>query len=87
MINAILFSLIHRCHNYSKKKVEERCRARCVLVNGVVKSLTGGPHNHMPHTDKIEKIEKRQTNPIDSTLEYWAFENLSDVEIEEDIII
>lgn len=51
-----------------------------MLVNGIVKSLTGGPHNHPPHTDKIDKIQKR-SEPIESTMEYWALENLSDVEI------
>lgn len=81
------FFTFHRCHNYSKKKVEDRCRARCVLVNGIVKSLTGGPHNHPPHTDKIDKIQKR-SEPIESTLyEYWNLENLSDVEIGEDDIV
>lgn len=83
---------MHRCHNYSKKKVEERCRARCVLVNGLVKSLTGGPHNHPPHTEKIEKIQKR-SEPTENVIhtEYWSLENLSDVEIgeyqEDNIII
>lgn len=48
-----------RCHNYSKKQADQRCRARCVVFNGVLKSLTGGPHNHLPHTEKIEKITKR----------------------------
>lgn len=86
------FSNPHRCHNYSKKKVEERCRARCVLVNGLVKSLTGGPHNHPPHTEKIEKIQKR-SEPTENIIhtEYWSLENLSDVEIgeyqEDNIII
>lgn len=48
-----------RCHNYSKRLVEQRCRARCVIVNGCVKSLTGGQHNHPPHTEKINKITRR----------------------------
>lgn len=85
LIEFVFFDLIYRCHNYSKKKQEDRCRARCVLVNGCVKALTGGPHNHPPHTDKIDKIEKRQTN-VTNTLEYWSFENLSDVELEDDIM-
>lgn len=78
--------MLFRCHNYSKKKVEDRCRARCVLVNGIVKSLTGGQHNHLPHTDKIAKILKRQDEadsppPSLNKVEYWTMENLSDVEI------
>ncbi|XP_020813461.1 modifier of mdg4-like isoform X4 [Drosophila serrata] len=48
-----------RCHNYSKKVHEMRCRSRCVLENGRLKSVTGGLHNHQPHTDKIEKIVQR----------------------------
>lgn len=48
-----------RCHNYSKRLVEQRCRARCVIVDGEVQSLTGGQHNHPPHTDKINKISQR----------------------------
>lgn len=48
-----------RCHNYSKKQADQRCRARCVLLDGILKSVTGGLHNHPPHTDKIEKILKR----------------------------
>lgn len=48
-----------RCHNYSRKRKEERCKARCVIVDGMIKSLTGGEHNHPPHTDKINKITKR----------------------------
>lgn len=81
------FSCPHRCHNYSKKRVEERCRARCVLVNGIVKALTGGPHNHLPHTEKIAKIQKR-SDPLETALEYWPFEQLSDVEIgDEDIMM
>lgn len=71
--------------------MEERCRARCVLVNGCVKALTGGSHNHPPHTEKIDKIQKR-SEPIENVMhtEYWSLENLSDVEIgdyQEDIII
>lgn len=45
-----------RCHNYSKKLQQERCRSRCVLENGKLKGLSGGPHNHPPHTDKITKM-------------------------------
>ncbi|XP_017003634.2 modifier of mdg4-like isoform X3 [Drosophila takahashii] len=48
-----------RCHNYSKKLHEMRCRSRCVLENGRLKSITGGPHNHQPHTEKIDKIIMR----------------------------
>lgn len=48
-----------RCHNYSKKQLEDRCRARCVIENGKIKSMTGGFHNHLPHTEKIAKILKR----------------------------
>lgn len=83
----ILYSFpSRRCHNYSKKKVEERCRARCVLVDGLVKSLTGGAHNHPPHTDKINKIQKR-TEPDENNVEYWSFENLSDVDMGDDDIV
>lgn len=45
-----------RCHNYSKREIEKRCRARCVIENGKIKALTGGEHNHPPHTEKIAKI-------------------------------
>ncbi|XP_018790311.1 PREDICTED: modifier of mdg4-like isoform X5 [Bactrocera latifrons] len=48
-----------RCHNYSKKVQSERCRARCVLEDGKLKSETGGLHNHPPHTEKIEKMIER----------------------------
>ncbi|KRG00205.1 uncharacterized protein Dwil_GK27753, partial [Drosophila willistoni] len=48
-----------RCHNYSKKVHEQRCRSRCVLENGKLKSITGGLHNHLPHTEKIDKIIQR----------------------------
>lgn len=48
-----------RCHNYSKKQAELRCRARCVVVDDLVQSMTGGPHNHLPHKDKIEKFMRR----------------------------
>lgn len=81
-----------RCHNYSKKRPDERCRARCVLVDGIVKQLTGGPHNHMPHTEKIEKILKRsdtyENQQPTTKVEYWPMETLSDVEISEvDIVL
>lgn len=58
-----------------------------MLVNDVVKSLTGGPHNHPPHTDKIIKIQKR-SEPIDSPLEYWAMDD-TDVEyaVDDDIVL
>ncbi|XP_041447584.1 uncharacterized protein LOC121403821 [Drosophila obscura] len=56
-----------RCHNYSKKKHEQRCRSRCVLENGKLKNITGGPHNHMPHTEKIDKILQRNRLAIASS--------------------
>lgn len=48
-----------RCHNYSKKMVEQRCRARCVILNGKIQAMTGGEHKHPPHTEKISKILMR----------------------------
>lgn len=48
-----------RCHNYSKKMKSERCRSRCVLENGTLKCLSGGEHNHPPHTEKIAKMMDR----------------------------
>lgn len=45
-----------RCHNYSKREISQRCRARCMVVDGKLKALTGGGHNHPPHTEKIQKI-------------------------------
>ncbi|XP_013102002.1 modifier of mdg4 isoform X7 [Stomoxys calcitrans] len=48
-----------RCHNYSKKIQSERCRSRCVLENGRLKCLSGGEHNHPPHTEKISKMIDR----------------------------
>lgn len=50
-----------RCHNYSKKRPEERCKARCVIENQKLKALTGTTHNHPPHTEKIEKISKKNS--------------------------
>lgn len=59
-----------RCHNYSKKLQEERCRSRCVLENGKLKGLSGGQHNHPPHTDKIAKmiVRNRMTGQNTGTL-------------------
>nr|XP_029723696.1 modifier of mdg4-like isoform X8 [Aedes albopictus] len=57
-----------RCHNYSRKKKEERCRARCVIVNGRLSALTGTQHNHDPHTEKIAKISRRN-NMVDEVLD------------------
>uniref|UniRef100_A0A182VAT6 BTB domain-containing protein n=1 Tax=Anopheles merus TaxID=30066 RepID=A0A182VAT6_ANOME len=48
-----------RCHNYSRKVKEERCRARCVVKSGRLSALTGAQHNHPPHTEKIERIVRR----------------------------
>nr|XP_049461666.1 modifier of mdg4-like isoform X1 [Anopheles coluzzii] len=48
-----------RCHNYSRKVKEERCRARCVVKSGRLSALTGAQHNHPPHTEKIERIARR----------------------------
>ncbi|XP_049532469.1 modifier of mdg4-like isoform X7 [Anopheles darlingi] len=48
-----------RCHNYSRKIKEERCRARCVVKNGRLSALTGAQHNHPPHTEKIQRIIRR----------------------------
>ncbi|XP_044313226.1 modifier of mdg4-like isoform X5 [Drosophila rhopaloa] len=56
-----------RCHNYSKKVHEMRCRSRCVLENGRLKSVTGGLHNHQPHTEKIDKIVQRNKMAAVST--------------------
>lgn len=36
--------------------VEQRCRARCVILDGKIQAMTGGDHNHPPHTEKISKI-------------------------------
>ncbi|EAT37414.1 AAEL010576-PD [Aedes aegypti] len=57
-----------RCHNYSRKIKEERCRARCVIVNGKLSALTGTQHNHDPHTEKIAKISRRN-NMVDKVLD------------------
>lgn len=86
-VKSIFIFHCNRCHNYSKKKIEERCRARCVLVDGIVKALTGGQHNHAPHTEKILKIQKR-SDPLNDVApvqtvkqyEYWTMENLSEAE-------
>ncbi|KAG4068005.1 hypothetical protein HA402_010691 [Bradysia odoriphaga] len=51
-----------RCHNYSKRQVDQRCRARCVIVDDKLKALTGGQHNHPPHTEKIQKICRRHNS-------------------------
>jgi FLYWCH zinc finger domain len=53
-----------RCHNYSRKIKEERCRARCVIIDGQIKAMTGGPHNHPAHTQKIEKIRRRNSPSV-----------------------
>lgn len=47
-----------RCHNYSKKPPQVRCRARCVIANGKISIMTGF-HNHPPHTEKIKKLSNR----------------------------
>lgn len=47
-----------RCHNYSKKPPQARCRARCVIANGKINTMTGS-HNHPPHAEKIKKLAKR----------------------------
>ncbi|XP_065073200.1 modifier of mdg4-like isoform X6 [Ochlerotatus camptorhynchus] len=57
-----------RCHNYSRKKKEERCRARCVIVDGRLSALTGTLHNHAAHTEKIAKISRRN-NMVDDVLD------------------
>lgn len=68
--------------------MEERCRARCVLVDGIVKTLTGGPHNHSPHTEKITKILKRnernESNEVrdEAKVEYWMMDSLTDSSIQ-----
>lgn len=46
-------------HTHRKVK-EERCRARCLVSNGKIVSFTGGKHNHPPHTEKIEKICRKE---------------------------
>lgn len=48
-----------RCHNYSRRVKEERCRARCVVKNGRFSAFTGAQHNHPPHTEKINRIVAR----------------------------
>jgi FLYWCH zinc finger domain len=60
-----------RCHNYSRKIKEERCRARCVVIDGQIKAMTGGPHNHPAHTQKIEKIRRRtmSTSKLEETMD------------------
>lgn len=54
-----------RCHNYSKKAATDRCRARCVIVDGRVQAMTGGDHNHAPHTAKIQRILSRRVDVDD----------------------
>lgn len=56
-----------RCHNYSKKIQSERCRSRCVLENGKLKCLSGGEHNHPPHTEKISKMIDRNRSTAHHT--------------------
>lgn len=74
-----------RCHNYSKKAVDQRCRARCVIEDGQLRSLTGGEHNHGPHTEKIAKILRRNrlTDEHQTYLQHQSFadnevDNLAD---------
>lgn len=43
-----------------RKNKEERCRARCLVAEGRLISMTGGLHNHPPHTEKINKIFKKE---------------------------
>lgn len=52
--------LIFESSTFSRKKKEERCRARCLVSNGKIICLTGGKHNHPPHTEKIQKIFKKE---------------------------
>lgn len=63
-----------RCHNYSRKVKEERCRARCVVKNGRLSALTGTQHNHPPHTEKIERIVRR--NHADEVQEQHMTHNM-----------
>lgn len=50
-----------RCHNYSKKQKGERCKARCVVTDDIVVSMSGEPHNHGDHSEKIEKCQQRES--------------------------
>lgn len=54
------FSFSWRNLRTCRKKKEERCRARCLVSGGKIVSLTGGKHNHAPHTEKIQKIFKKE---------------------------
>lgn len=48
-----------RCHNYSKKAKEQRCKARCVIRYDQVHNMTN-EHNHPPQRDKILKYRSRE---------------------------
>uniref|UniRef100_A0AAG5CNE8 BTB domain-containing protein n=1 Tax=Anopheles atroparvus TaxID=41427 RepID=A0AAG5CNE8_ANOAO len=63
-----------RCHNYSRKVKEERCRARCVVRCGRLSALTGALHNHPPHTEKIDRIMRR--NYTDELLQEQQFQHV-----------
>lgn len=50
-----------RCHNYSKKDKESRCKARCILVHDEVKMAPKpADHNHGPQLEKIARFKKKQ---------------------------
>lgn len=52
--------IINVCNRYCRKNKVERCRARCLISNGRIIAFTGGKHNHPPHTEKIERICKKE---------------------------
>jgi hypothetical protein len=42
-----------------------------VIIDGQIKAMTGGPHNHVSHSEKIMKIKRRNAahNKLDSSAE------------------
>ncbi|XP_070505988.1 modifier of mdg4-like isoform X4 [Chironomus tepperi] len=70
--------IYYRCHNYSKKNKDERCRARCLISNGKIIAFTGGKHNHPPHTDKIERICKKERERSTKGIKIDKMEKLDD---------
>lgn len=64
--------------NEFRKNKDERCRARCLISNGKIIAFTGGKHNHAPHTDKIERICKKERERTTKGIKIDKMEKLDD---------
>lgn len=69
-----------------RKRKDERCKARCLVRDGQVVALSGGDHNHPPHSEKIRKLEslektggtsKKKMKPEPDESDYIAKKGIS----------